>query len=63
MEFLLLITIITGDGISTEQVRFGSDQAEKKCLEVKRDIESRSYKGSIYGIGDIKYKAECIKIW
>lgn len=63
MEFLLLITIISGDGISTEQYKFGGFNPEQRCLEVKKDVESRSYKGSIYGIGDIKYKAECIKIF
>lgn len=62
-EFLLLITILNSNGVSSETVKFTSQYAEQNCIAAKKEVENKSSKSIIIGSLDVVYKAECIKVF
>ena len=59
METLLVLSIITFKGVSTEQIQF---ENYDDCKMFKNEIEQRSSDTEFSNLTDIIYKGECILI-
>ena len=59
IETLLVLSIITFKGVSTEQIEFKNYD---DCKMFKNEIEQRSSDTEFSNLTDIIYKGECIQV-
>ena len=59
IETLLVLSIITFKGVSTEQIQFKN---YNDCKMFKNEIEQRSSDTKFSNLTDIIYKGECIQV-